>query len=133
MELRLTLGFAAVAGFDEPLGALESGQSIPKSVRCAGESGLKISFSQASTAYTHDDLSYIEDCRGYRVAVTLTPDPSTAVSQDLAYESAAQQSAAAVGRPSGLPAGPLGPRPPGRRLTRRGPPVDTRWHTGGHS
>lgn len=73
------------SGFNESLGDLAPGSSTTRSVRCAGESGLELSFSKAGKSYSRDDLAYIESCGGYRVDLTVKADTSVAVSQRFAY------------------------------------------------
>jgi hypothetical protein len=73
------------SGFTESLGDLAPGSSTTRSVRCAGESGLELSFSRAGESYSRDDLAYIESCGGYRVAVTVNAGNSITASQRLAY------------------------------------------------
>ena len=67
-------------------------------------------------------------------AELLCPEISSAVKSVARLTArAAQQDAAADGRQPWLPCGARGRRPPGWWLTRRRPPVDTPWYTGGRS
>jgi len=72
-------------GFQEALGSLEPGKSTARSVKCAAESGLKVSFNALGVSHSTDDLAYLESCGGYRVQLSVEPSYSVAVVTGSAY------------------------------------------------
>jgi hypothetical protein len=86
-ELGAPITDVAIAGvgFDESLGALASGEAVTHSVRCGGESGLKLSFTTGGERRVHDDLAYLEACGGYRVRLVVGPDGTVRTSTDVGY------------------------------------------------
>jgi len=61
-------------GFRLQIDRLPPRSKIAALVHVAGESGLKVSFTAESKAYSDNDLAYLEERGGYYVVVTIDED-----------------------------------------------------------